>query len=408
MQAPLDAAALRRDFPILQQLVHGRPLVYLDNASTTQKPQAVIDRLARFYREENANVHRGIHQLSERATGAYEDAREAVRAFINAADAAEIVFTRGTTESINLAARSYGGTHLGPGDEVVVSALEHHSNIVPWQILCHERGARLRVIPISDAGELLLDGYEALLNERTRLVSIAHVSNALGTINPVERIVELAHRRGIRTLVDGAQAVGRLAVDVQAIGADFYAVSGHKMLGPTGIGVLYGRRALLEAMPPYQSGGEMIAAVSFGGTTYRSAPHRFEAGTPAIAQAVGLGAAIAYLDRVGIDRIAAHEADLLAYATAALQRIPGLRIVGSARRRTAILSFVIEGVHPHDVGTVLDAEGIAIRAGHQCCQPLMDRLGVPATARASLALYTTRDDIDALAAALEKAREVFA
>ena len=406
--SPIDVTAVRQDFPILRESVHGRPLVYLDNASTTQKPQVVIDRLVRFYREENANVHRGLHDLSERATASYEAAREALRGFINAPESREIVFTRGTTESINLVAQTHGRSHVGRGDEIVVSALEHHSNIVPWQRLCDERGARLRVIPVSDTGELDLEAYERLLTDRTRIVSVAHVSNVLGTINPVQQIADLAHRRDVRVVVDGAQAVGHLPVDVQALGADFYAFSAHKMLGHTGIGVLYGRLALLEAMPPYQSGGDMIRSVSFEGTTYQAPPHRFEAGTPAIAEAIGLAAAVAYLDGLGVDRIAAHESDLLACANAALGRVPGLRLIGTARRKTAILSFVLEGVHPHDVATVLDRHGIAIRAGHHCCQPLMACLGVPATARASLSLYTTHEEIDRLAAALTEAREVFA
>jgi cysteine desulfurase/selenocysteine lyase len=405
--APLDVTAIRRGFPILRQLVHGRPLVYLDNASTTHKPQVVIDRLARFYGEENANVHRGLHHLSQLATDAYEGAREALRRFINAADAREIVFTRGTTESINLVAHSYGGSHVGPRSEIVISAMEHHSNLVPWQILCEERGARLRVIPTSDTGELDLEAYEALLSDRTRMVSIVHVSNALGTINPVQKVVALAHRHGIPVLVDGAQAVAHMPVDVQALGADFYAFSGHKMLGPTGIGVLYGRSALLEAMPPYQSGGEMISAVSFEKTAYQAPPHRFEAGTPPIAQAVGLAAAATYLGDLGLDGVARLEHDLREYSTGALSSVRGLRIVGNAREKAGILSFVLDGVHAHDVGTILDREGIAIRAGHHCCQPLMGRLGLSATARASLALYNTREEIDMLVSGLHKVLEVF-
>jgi cysteine desulfurase/selenocysteine lyase len=404
----LDVAAIRQDFPILRQRIHGKPLVYLDNAATTQKPQAVIDRLTKYYVEENANVHRGVHWLSERATDAYEEARGAVRRFLNAAGSQEIVFVRGTTEAINLVAGSYGRTHVGGDDEVVISTMEHHSNIVPWQRLCEEKGARLRIIPISDAGELDLDAYETLLNDRTRIVSVVHVSNALGTINPVEEIVRLAHRRGIPVLVDGAQAVAHMTVDVQALGCDFYALSGHKMLGPTGIGVLYGTSALLDAMPPYQSGGDMIRSVTFEQTLYNTLPHKFEAGTPDISGAIALGAAIGYLNEVGFDRIAAHEHELLEYGTAALSRIPGVHLMGTARKKAGILSFVVDGVHPHDVGTILDREGVAIRTGHHCCQPLMHRLGVPATARASLALYNTREEIDALAAALGHVREVFA
>jgi cysteine desulfurase/selenocysteine lyase len=404
---PLDVAAIRRDFPILRRRVHGRPLVYLDNASTTHKPQAVIDRIVRFYTEENANVHRGLHQLSQQATDAYEDARETVRRFINAPLAREIVFTRGTTESINLVAQAYGGSQIGPNDEIVISVLEHHSNIVPWQILCEQRGARLRVIPMNETGELDLDAYAQILSARTRLVSIAHVSNALGTINAIQRIVALAHERRIPALVDGAQAVGHVPVDVQALDADFYAFSGHKMLGPTGIGVLYGRSSLLDAMPPYQSGGEMISAVSFEKTTYQAPPHRFEAGTPAIAEAVGLAAAIRYLDTLDLNAVARLEYERLAYATEALLNIRGLHIVGTARHKAGILSFVLEGVHPHDVASILDREGVAVRAGHHCCQPLMARLGLPATVRASFALYTTREEIDALVAGLHKVIEIF-
>jgi cysteine desulfurase/selenocysteine lyase len=405
--APLDEAAIRQDFPILRQQIRGKPLVYLDNASTTQKPRAVTDRLTRFYLEENANVHRGVHWLSERATEAYEEARATVARFLNARDARDIVFVRGTTEAINLVAATRGRSRVGRGDEVVISAMEHHSNIVPWQILCEQAGAQLRVIPISDAGELDLDAYERLLTDRTRIVSVAHVSNVLGTVNAVEEIVRIAHRRGIEVLVDGAQAVAHMAVDVHAIGCDFYAFSAHKMFGPTGIGVLYGKTELLELMPPYQSGGDMIRSVTFERTSYNAVPYRFEAGTPHIAGAVGVAAAIDYLTAIGLDRIAVHEDELLKYATAALSRIPGVRMFGAAADRTGVLSFDLEGVHPHDVGTILDREGVAIRAGHHCCQPLMERLGVPATARASLALYNTRADIDALSAALQTARGLF-
>ena len=405
--AAFDVAAIRQDFPILRQRIHGKPLVYLDSAATTQKPQAVIDRLTRYYVEENANVHRGVHALSERATEAFEGARADVQRFLNAARAQEIVFVRGTTEAVNLVAQAYGRSHVGAGDEIVISTMEHHSNIVPWQILCEEKGARLRVIPISDAGELDLDAYAALLSDRTRIVSVVHVSNALGTINPVEEIVRLAHRRGIPVLVDGAQAVAHMKVDVQALGCDFYACSGHKMLGPTGIGVLYGTSSLLEAMPPYQSGGDMIRSVTFERTEYNTLPYKFEAGTPDIAGAVALGAAIGHLNAVRLDRIAAYEHELLRYGTAALSAIPGVRLLGTAPEKAGILSFLVEGVHPHDVGTILDREGVAIRAGHHCCQPLMSRLGVSATARASLALYNTRDEIDALVGALAQVRKVF-
>jgi cysteine desulfurase/selenocysteine lyase len=408
LRGTLDVESIRNDFPILRQSIHGRALVYLDNAATTQKPQAVLDRVAQYYVEENANVHRGVHVLSERATDAYEGARDTVRRFVNAASSKEIVFVRGATEAINLVAQSYGRTYVGPGDEVVISTMEHHSNIVPWQILCEEKQARLRVIPITDSGELRLDELEGLLNERTRIVSVVHVSNALGTINPIDQIVRLAHARGIPVLVDGAQAVAHMAVDVQALGCDFYVFSGHKMFGPTGIGVLYGKASLLESMPPYQSGGDMISSVTFERTSYNVLPHKFEAGTPNIAGAVGLAAAIDYLRGVGLDWIAAHEHELLTYGTEALSRIRGLRLTGTARAKAGILSFVLEGVHPHDVGTIVDREGVAIRTGHHCCQPLMQRLGVPATARASLALYNTRNEIDALVTAMRQVGEVFA
>ena len=404
----LDPATIRPDFPILRQRVHGKPLVYLDNAATTQKPQSVLDRLVQYYAEENANVHRGVHTLSERATEAYERARETVRRFLNAAASREIVFVRGTTEGINLVAQTYGRANVGRGDEIVISTMEHHSNIVPWQILCEEKDARLRIIPITDSGEMRLDEFERLLSDRTRLVSVVHVSNALGTINPVEEIVRIAHARNIPVLVDGAQAVAHMKVDVQALGCDFYAFSGHKMLGPMGIGGLYGRTSLLETMPPYQAGGDMISSVTFERTLYNVVPHKFEAGTPNVAGAVGLAAAIDYLTAIGADRIEAHERELLAYGTEVLSRVPGLRLTGTAAEKAGILSFVLDGVHPHDIGTILDREGVAIRTGHHCCQPLMQRLGVPATARASLALYNTRDEVDALAGALLKVREVFA
>jgi len=396
----LDAAVIRQDFPLLRQRVRGKPLVYLDNAATTQKPQTVIDRVVRYYAEENANVHRGVHWLSERATDAYEDARAAAGRFLNAGDSREIVFVRGTTEAVNLVASTYGRAHVSRGDEVVISTLEHHSNIVPWQILCDAQGARLRVIPIGDTGEIDLEAYATLLNDRTRIVSVVHVSNALGTINPVEEIVRLAHRRGIPVLVDGAQAAAHIRIDVQTLGCDFYALSGHKMFGPTGIGVLYGTSALLSAMPPYQGGGDMISSVTFERTLYKPPPHRFEAGTPHIAGAVGLAAAIEYLTAIGWERAALHERELLEYASRALSQVPGLRVIGTAKKKAGILSFVLDGVHPHDVGTILDREGVAIRTGHHCCQPLMDRLGVPATARASMAIYNTHEDVDALEAAL--------
>jgi cysteine desulfurase/selenocysteine lyase len=405
--AALDDGSIRRDFPILRQSVHNRPLVYLDNAATTQKPQVVIDRVTQYYTDENANVHRGVHWLSDRATNAFEEARALVGRFLNASESREIVFVRGTTEAINLVAATFGRSRVGPGDEVVISAMEHHSNIVPWQILCEQQGARLRIVPITDEGELDLDAYATLLSDRTRIVSVVHVSNVLGTVNPIEEIVRLAHRRSIPVLVDGAQAVTHRAVDVQTLGCDFYAFSGHKMLGPTGIGVLYGTSAMLESMPPYQSGGDMIRSVSFERTVYNVPPYRFEAGTPHIAGAVGLAAGIGYLTRIGFDRIARIERDLLEYATSALSQLPGVRVIGAAAERAGVISFVVDGVHPHDVGTVLDREGVAIRTGHHCCQPLMERLGVPATARASLALYNNRDDIDALVAALQTVQELF-
>jgi cysteine desulfurase/selenocysteine lyase len=404
----LDLNAIRADFPILQRRVHGRPLVYLDNAATTQKPRAVIDRLVRYYEEENANIHRGVHTLSVEATDAYDAARDRVRRFLNAADAREIVFVRGATEAINLVARSFGAAQIRPGDEIVLSEMEHHSNIVPWQMIGEEKGATLRVVPITDSGEFRLDAYEQLLNARTRLVAMTHVSNALGTVTPVPDIVRLARDRGIPVLIDGAQAVAHMRVDVQALGCDFYVFSGHKVFGPTGIGVLYGRLPLLEAMPPYQGGGDMIRSVTFDRTLYNQVPYRFEAGTQHIAGVVGLATAIDYLADLGLDRVAAHEHELLAYGTEALAAIPGLRLIGTAAQKAGILSFVMDDVHPHDIGTILDREGVAIRAGHHCCQPLMARLGVPATARASFALYNTHAEIDALVSALRKVREVFA
>jgi cysteine desulfurase/selenocysteine lyase len=399
-----DAAAVGRDFPLLRRPIHGKALVYLDNASTTQKPQMVIDRVTRFYVEENANVHRGVHWLSERATDAFEEARATIGRFLNARRAEEIVFVRGATEAINLVAQSYGRSRVTRGDEIVISTMEHHSNIVPWQILCEQQGARLRIIPITDAGELDLDAYATLLNDRTRIVSVVHVSNVLGTVNPVQEIVRIAHRRGIPVLVDGAQAVAHGAVDVQTLGCDFYAFSAHKMFGPTGVGVLYGTSALLESMPPYQSGGDMIRSVSFEQTLYDVPPFRFEAGTPDIAGVVGLAAAVDYLTGIGFERIARAEQELLEYATGALARLPGVRVIGTAASKAGVLSFVLDGVHPHDVGTILDREGVAIRTGHHCCQPLMDRLGLQATSRASFALYNTREDIDALVAGLQTVR----
>jgi cysteine desulfurase / selenocysteine lyase len=403
-----DVQKVRRDFPILNQRIHGKALVYLDNAATTQKPQAVIDAMVRSYAEDNANIHRGVHLLSERATRAYEEAREKVRKFLNAADSREIVFVRGTTEAINLVAQTFGRANVRQGDEVLITEMEHHSNIVPWQILCDEKGAHLKVLPITDEGELRMDLLEQLLTERTRIVAVVHVSNSLGTINPVKTIVEKAHARGIPVLVDGAQAVAHMPVDVQALGADFYAMSGHKLFGPTGIGVLWGRLPLLEAMPPYQGGGDMISAVTFRKTTYNAVPNKFEAGTPNIAGSVGLGAAIDYLNGFDFTALQAYENELLAYGTRALTSLPGVRMLGTAAQKSSILSFVMEDVHPHDIGTILDQEGVAIRTGHHCTQPLMERLCVPATARASLALYNTKEEIDCLVNALGRVREIFA
>lgn len=402
-----DVEEVRRDFPILGEKVRGKPLVYLDNAATTQKPRVVIERLDGYYRTENANIHRGIHFLSERATQAYEEARATVARFLGAADAREIVFVRGTTEGINLVAQSYGRKFIGEGDEIVVSAMEHHSNIVPWQILREQVGAGLRVIPMNDHGELLVDEYERLFSDQTKLVAVTHLSNALGTINPVGEIIQIAHRHGVPVLVDGAQAAPHLRVDVREIDCDFYAFSGHKLYGPTGVGVLYGKASLLDAMPPYQGGGDMISSVTFEKTLYNVLPYKFEAGTPNIAGAIGLGAAIDYLSKVRLDLVAAHERELLAYATEAVSAIKGVRIIGTAREKAAVLSFVLDGVHAHDVGTILDQDGIAIRAGHHCAMPVMERFGVPATARASLGLYNTREEVDTLVGAIEKVKRVF-
>ena len=403
---PLDVARLRRDFPILCQRVHGKPLVYLDNAATSQKPQCVIDCEARYYAELNANIHRGVHTLSQRATEGYEAARDAVRRFINAARREEIVFVRGTTEAINLVAASYG-QRFQAGDEILVTEMEHHSNIVPWQLACEHTGALLQVAPIDDAGELMLEEFERLLGPRTKIVALTHLSNALGTINPVQRVIELAHARGIPVLVDGAQAVAHLEVDVQALDCDFYAFSGHKLYGPTGVGVLYGKQALLEAMPPYQGGGDMIRQVTFRKTTYNDLPYKFEAGTPNVAGVVALGAAIEYVSGVGLEAIAAHERELLTYATAQACATPGLRHIGTAKHKASILSFVLDSVHPHDVGTILDYEGVAVRTGHHCAMPVMERYGVPATVRASFAAYNTHEEVDTLFGAVRKALEVF-
>jgi cysteine desulfurase/selenocysteine lyase len=405
---PLDALRIRKDFPILQQSVHGKPLVFLDSAASAQKPRAVIDAITRVYEHDYANIHRGVYALSQRATNAFEASREKVRALLGAPHAREIVFVRGTTEAINLVASSFARPKLGPGDEILVTHMEHHSNIVPWQLACGATGARLRVAPIDDRGALLLDEFEKLLTPRTKLVAVVHVSNALGTINPIGEICRLARAHGIPVLVDGAQAVPHQRVDVQALGCDFYAFSSHKLYGPSGVGVLWGRSELLDAMPPYQGGGEMILSVSFEGSTWNALPHKFEAGTPDIAGVIALGAAIDYVTSIGYDAIGAHERELLAYGTDLLSEIPGLRLVGTAPHKAGVLSFTLDCAHPHDIGTILDREGIAVRTGHHCAQPVMERMGVPATARASLGLYNTREDLDALATALRRVREVFA
>jgi cysteine desulfurase/selenocysteine lyase len=403
-----DVSRIRRDFPILHRAIRGgKKLVYLDNAATTQKPQSVIDRIVRYYSEENSNVHRGVHYLSEIATAAYEASRTTVKHFIKARDEKEIVFTRGTTESINLVASSWGRRNVKRGDEVLITAIEHHSNIVPWQLLCEETGATLRIVPVNDAGELLLDAYEKLLTPRTKIVAFGHASNALGTINPVKRMIDMAHANGSIVLVDGAQGVPHLPVDVQQLDCDFYAFSAHKVYGPTGMGVLYGKQALLDAMPPYQGGGDMILSVSFEKTTYNALPYKFEAGTPNIAGAIGMAAALDYVSSIGLTNIEAHEQDLLRYATERLGEIKGLRIIGTAAHKASVISFTLEGVHPHDIGTILDQEGVAIRTGHHCAQPLMMRFNVPATGRASFAMYNTREEADALVAGLHKVVEVF-
>ena len=407
MPSDFDAEKIRADFPVLQQVVNGRPLVYLDNGATAQKPQAVIDELVRYYSTENANVHRGVHTLSQQATEDYEGARAKLRRLLNAAEDHEIIFTRGTTEGINLVAQSYGRRNIGPGDEIIVSNMEHHSNIVPWQMLCEEKGAALRVVPIDDSGELLMDEYERLLSPRTKMVAITHVSNALGTILPVERIVAMAHARGAVALLDGAQAVPHMAVDVRKLDCDFYVFSGHKLFGPTGTGALYGKAELLEAMPPVYGGGEMIKSVTFEQTIYNDLPYKFEAGTPNIAGAIGLGAAVDYVQAVGYENIAAYEQELLEYGARALESIGGLRIIGDAAHKAGILSFVIDNIHPHDIGTILDAEGVAVRTGHHCAQPVMQRFQIPATARASLAMYNTRADLDALVRGIDRVIEVF-
>jgi cysteine desulfurase / selenocysteine lyase len=399
---------VRGDFPILHRKIRGRDLIYLDNAATSQKPKTVIEAIGRYYERDNANIHRGVHYLSERATAEFESARKTAQSFLNARRSDEIVFLRGTTEAINLVAQTYGRSHVAPGDEILITAMEHHSNIVPWQLLCAEKQAHLRVAPINDRGELILEEFARLLGPRTRMVAVCHVSNALGTINPLATITQMAHARNIPVLIDGAQAVPRLPVDVQELDSDFYAFSGHKAYGPTGIGALYGKSALLEAMPPYQGGGDMISSVTFDKTTYNKVPHKFEAGTPDMAGAVGFKAALEYLDDLGMQNIAAHESELLAYATDRILGIEGVRVIGTAKEKTGVLSFAVDGIHPHDIGTVLDQEGIAVRTGHHCAQPVMERFGVEATVRASFGLYNTKQEVDALVRGIQKAREVFA
>jgi cysteine desulfurase / selenocysteine lyase len=404
----IDIEQVRADFPILQQKVRGKPLVYLDNAATSQKPRQVIEAITRYYEGGNANIHRGVHFLSEHATEEYESVRRVAQEFINAASSTEIIFVRGTTEGINLVAQTFGRARVQSGDEVLITDMEHHSNIVPWQILCGERGAKLRVAPINDRGELILEEFQSLLGPKTKLVAVTHVSNALGTINPIRRIVEIAHAGGVPVLVDGAQAVPHMKVDVQALDCDFYAFSGHKVYGPTGIGVLYGKAALLDAMPPYQGGGDMIASVSFEKTIYNKLPYKFEAGTPDIAGVIGLGAALKYVEDLGIENIGAYENEVVGYATGALSAIPGVRLIGTAHEKASVLSFTLDNIHPHDIGTILDQEGIAIRTGHHCSQPVMKRFGIAATARASFAVYNTKEEADALVRGIEKVREVFA
>lgn len=405
--AGLDVARVRAEFPILHQQVRGKPLVYLDNAATTQKPLSVIETLDHYYRFDNANIHRGVHTLSERATVAYERARETIRGFLNARSTKEVVFVRGATEAINLVAQTWGRVNVRAGDEILISEMEHHSNIVPWQMLCEQVGAKLKVIPINDAGELLLEQLDGLLTERTKLVGVTHCSNALGTVNPVRRIIEKAHAAGAVVLVDGAQAVAHLPVDVQELGCDFYVFSGHKLYGPTGVGALYGKEALLDAMPPWHGGGEMIKYVTFEKTIYNDLPAKFEAGTPHIAGGIGLGAAINYVRDVGLGAIAAHEHDLLTYATQRTAEIPEMRIIGTAREKSGILSFELGRIHPHDIGTILDHQGVAIRTGHHCAMPVMQRYCVPATARVSFAMYNTREEVDAFMNAVRKVIEVF-
>ena len=402
-----DVQRIREDFPVLRQTVNGKPLVYLDNAASSQVPQVVIDRGSIYLEDEHSNIHRGVHYLSQRATTAYEGAREKVKRFINARESRECIFVRGATEGINLVMHGYGRKFVGPDDEIIISAMEHHANIVPWQMLCEEKGARLRVIPMNDAGELLLDEYDALLNERTKFVAVTHVSNALGTVNPIKQMIDQAHKYGVPVLIDGAQGAPHMLIDVQDLDCDFYAFSGHKMFAPTGSGVVYGKAALLESMNPFQGGGDMIKSVTFEKTIYGDLPNKFEAGTPAIASQIGLGAAIDYLNTIDRKQAAAHEDELLRYATEKLSAIEGVRIIGTAREKLSVLSFVIDDIHPHDIGTILDQEGIAVRAGHHCAQPVMQRLNVPATARASFAFYNTKEEVDVLARTIEKVVEIF-
>ena len=404
----LDVERIRADFPILDLRIDGRPLVYLDNAASSQMPQPVIDRIVRYQTSQHANIHRAVHYLSETATSEYEEARRKIARFINAREEREVIFTSGTTDAINLVMQGYGRKFIGAGDEIILTTLEHHSNIVPWQMLAEEKGAKIRVVPINDAGELLIDEYEKLFSEHTKLVAVMHVSNALGTINPVRQMIAFAHARGVPVLVDGAQAAPHLKVDVQELDCDFYAFSGHKLCGPTGIGVLYGKAGLLESMQPFKGGGDMILSVTFEKTTYNTIPHKFEAGTPPIMAAIALGAAVDYLAGIGMDAIAAHELDLLDYATAQVNRMPGVRIIGTAEKKAAVLSFAVDGVHPHDVGTLLNQEGIAVRTGHHCAQPVMQRFKIPATSRASFAFYNTMAEVDALIAGIRTVQKVFA
>jgi cysteine desulfurase/selenocysteine lyase len=407
-ESVFDVENIRKDFPILNQTVHGKPLVYLDNAATSQKPQVVVDSLVRFYSEFNSNVHRGVHLLSERATKAYEDSRLKIQKYINAKRSEEIIYTRGTTDGINLVAQSFGRANVQEGDEIIITGMEHHSNIVPWQMLCAEKNATLRVIPIDDNGEIILEEFEKLLNNRTRLVALTHVSNALGTVNPIKQMIELAHKHGVPVLIDGAQAIPHFRIDVQDFDCDFYAFSSHKMFGPTGIGALYGKKSLLETMPPYQGGGDMIKSVTFEKTLYNDLPYKFEAGTPNIADTIAFGTAIDYLNSLDFHAIHEYEQELLEYATEKLSAVNGLTIIGTAKEKAGVISFTLEGIHPHDIGTILDTEGIAIRTGHHCAQPVMQRFGIPATARASFAFYNTKDEVDILVQGINKVKDIFA